>query len=89
MKPTKHNIKLTLQKGLVLSVKGEYVPEESMIWTYKNGDPGHPGCPSEFIIGEVNLEEGTLTQLLDWIDSRNRNIYEYLEELCIKEIENQ
>ena len=68
MKPTKHNIKLTLQKGLVLSVKGEYVPEEPMVWTYRNGDPGHPGSPSEFIIEDVQIEEGTVMDLLDWND---------------------
>ena len=96
MKPTKHNIKITLQKGLVLFTKGEYTPPEPK------------GSPSEFCIEAVSIEEGTIMDLLDWTDgiiskecnllreAMNRNsfylndsIWYYLQELCIKEIENE
>lgn len=106
MKPTKHNIKITLQKGLVLSIKGEYVPAEPEVRYYSDGS-GSPGSFSEFCIENINIEEGTIMDLLNWTDGiiskecnllresmnrntfyRNDSIWFYLEELCIKEIEN-
>lgn len=96
MKPTKHNLKIAIEKGLILSIKGEYVPAEPK------------ESPSEFCIEDVNIEEGTIMDLLEWADGiiskecnllresmnrntfyRNDSIWFYLEELCIKEIENE
>jgi len=28
-------------------VSYSYTPAEPMVWTYRNGDPGHPGSPAE------------------------------------------
>ena len=106
MKPTKHNLKIAVEKGLVLSIKGEYTPAEKEVRYYSDGS-GHPGNPSEFYIEDINIEEGTIMDLLEWTDGiiskecnilresmnrgtfyRNDSIWYYLEELCIKEIEN-
>jgi hypothetical protein len=45
-------------KGIPLEVHYDYQPEEKMVWTYPNGDPGHPGCAEEFNIYSVLTDSG-------------------------------
>lgn len=101
----KHNLKITLQKELVLAIKGIYTPPEKEVLYYSDGS-GSPRSASEFYIEDVKIEEGTDLELLEWADGilskecnilrerlnrgsfyRNDSIWYYLEELCIKEIE--
>ena len=62
---------IKLSDDLELEVKGFYTPEEPMVWTLPNGDPGYPGCASEFEINDIKITKGTL---LDLIDNLNGNL---------------
>lgn len=42
-----------------------------MVWTLPNGDPGHPGSASEFEMYNIEINKGTL---LDLIDNLNGNL---------------
>lgn len=102
MRQFKENITLELSKELSLEVEGVYHPEEPMVWTLSNGDPGHPGSPSEFHIENIKLIKGSLCDLIDHLDTHqylqisrarqdksifSETIWDYLTELSIKKIE--
>lgn len=36
-----------------VDVDYDYEPEEPMVWTYSNGDPGHPGSPEMVYLTSV------------------------------------
>lgn len=50
--------------GIELFVEYEYTPEEPMVWTYSNGDPGHPGTPAQIDIVFVWLGDNDISDLL-------------------------
>ena len=77
---------IKLSDNLELEIEGYYVPEESMIWTLSNGDPGHPGSASEFEIHNIEINKGTLLDLIDNLNG-NLDLWDYLTELAIKQIE--
>lgn len=79
---------IKLSDDLELEVEGTYYPEEPMVWTLSNGDPGHPGSASEFNIKDVKIIKGTLLDLISHLDG-NLDLWEYLTDLSIKEIENE
>jgi len=102
MRARKESVAVELTSTLHLEIKGYYTPEEPMIWTYSNGDPGHPGSPSEFEIKNIELVKGTFDEFMDWNDSwlysetvrlksninnRPQSLFEYLSEKCIEKIE--
>lgn len=64
MKRNKQSITLKLSKDLELDVEGIYTPEEPMVWTLPNGDPGYPGCASDFDIQNVKIIKGNLIELI-------------------------
>ena len=64
MKRNKQSITLKLSKDLELDVEGMYTPEEPMVWTLPNGDPGYPGCASDFDIQNVKIIKGNLIELI-------------------------
>ena len=93
---------IKLADNLELEIEGNYYPEEPMIWTLPNGDPGHPGSPSEFDIKNIKLIKGSLYDLIDHLDTHqylqisrarqdksifSETIWNYLTELSIKKIE--
>ena len=88
MKKNKKSVTLRLSDNLELEVEGTYYPEEPMVWTLSNGDPGHPGSASEFNIKDVKIIKGTLLDLISHLDG-NLDLWEYLTDLSIKEIENE
>jgi hypothetical protein len=51
-------------KDREITVFFDYTPAEPMIWTYANGDPGHPGAPAEINIYGVFLGERKITAWL-------------------------
>ena len=51
---------IKLSDDLELEVKGFYTPEEPMVWTLPNGDPGYPGSESEF---EIEIFEERISNL--------------------------
>lgn len=57
-----------------------------MVWTLPNGDPGHPGSASEFEIYNIEINKGTLLDLIDNLNG-NLDLWDYLTELAIKQIE--
>jgi hypothetical protein len=77
---------IKLSDDLELEVKGFYTPEEPMIWTLPNGDPGYPGSESEFEINDIKITKGTLLDFIYATDGR-QFVIDYLEELTIKQIE--
>lgn len=77
---------IKLSDDLELEVKGFYTPEEPMVWTLPNGDPGYPGSESEFEINGIQITKGTLLDLIDNLNG-NLDLWEYLTELSIKQIE--
>lgn len=62
-------------ENVVLDVSYEVIPEEPMIWSYPNGDPGHPGSPTDIDIHSIKHGE---VELLP-----------FLKEEIIKEIEDK
>ena len=74
---------IKLSDDLELEVKGFYTPEEPMVWTLPNGDPG---SESEFEINGIQITKGTLLDLIDNLNG-NLDLWEYLTELSIKQIE--
>ena len=50
--------------GTELFVEYEYTPEEPMVWTYRNGDPGHPGTPAQIDIAFVWLGDKEIGDML-------------------------
>lgn len=86
MKRNKQSVILKLSDNLELEVEGIYYPEEPMIWTLPNGDPGYPGSPSEFEINDIKITKGTLLDLIDNLNG-NLDLWNYLTELAIKQIE--
>ena len=77
---------IKLSDDLELEVKGFYTPEEPMVWTLSNGDPGYPGSASEFEINGIKITKGTLLDFIYATDGR-QFVIDYLEELTIKQIE--
>lgn len=79
---------IKLSDSLELEIEGIYTPEEPMVWNLPNGDPGYPGCASDFDISDIKIIKGTL---LDFIDNLNGNLdlWEYLTEKTIEEYERQ
>jgi hypothetical protein len=77
---------IKLSDDLELEVKGFYTPEEPMVWTLPNGDPGYPGSASEFEINDIKITKGTLLDFIYATDGR-QFVIDYLEELTIKQIE--
>jgi hypothetical protein len=77
---------IKLSDDLELEVKGFYTPEEPMVWTLPNGDPGYPGSESEFEINDIKITKGTLLDFIYATDGR-QFVIDYLEELTIKQIE--
>ncbi len=77
---------IKLSDDLELEIEGFYTPEEPMVWTLPNGDPGYPGCASEFEINDIKITKGTLLDLIDNLNG-NLDLWEYLTELSIKQIE--
>ena len=86
MKKSKEIVTIELSKELSLEVEGVYYPEEPMVWTLPNGDPGHPGSASEFEIYDIKIAKGSLLDLIDYLNGYS-DLWEYLTELCIKQIE--
>lgn len=86
MKKSKEIVTLELSKDLTLEIEGVYYPEEPMVWTLPNGDPGHPGSPSEFHIEDIKIIKGTLSDLIDYLNGYS-DLWDYLTELSIKKIE--
>ena len=77
---------IKLSDDLELEIEGFYTPEEPMVWTLPNGDPGYPGCASEFEINDIKITKGTLLDLIDNLNG-NLDLWDYLTELSIKQIE--
>ena len=77
---------IKLSDNLELEVKGFYTPEEPMVWTLSNGDPGYPGSESQFEINDIKITKGTLLDLIDNLNG-NLDLWDYLTELAIKQIE--
>ena len=77
---------LKLSENLILTIEGHYYPEEPMVWTLPNGDPGYPGSPSEFEIHDIGIMEGNICDLIDYLNG-NTDLWEHLTDLCIKQIE--
>lgn len=74
-------------KGCNLEIKGWYTPPEKEIRYYPDGS-GHPGSPSEFEIESIESLESDLFDIFEWISSK-KDYLEDLQELCIKQIEEQ
>ena len=77
---------IKLSDDLELEIEGFYTPEEPMVWTLPNGDPGYPGCASEFEINDIKITKGTLLDLIDNLNG-NLDLWDYLTELAINQIE--
>ena len=77
---------IKLSDDLELEIEGFYTPEEPMVWTLPNGDPGYPGSASEFEINDIKITKGTLLDLIDNLNG-NLDLWDYLTELAIKQIE--
>ena len=77
---------IKLSDDLELEIEGFYTPEEPMVWTLPNGDPGYPGSASEFEINDIKITKGTLLDLIDNLNG-NLDLWDYLTELTIKQIE--
>jgi hypothetical protein len=77
---------IKISDDLELEVKGFYTPEEPMVWTLPNGDLGYPGSESEFEINNIEITKGTLLDLIDNLNG-NLDLWDYLTELTIKQIE--
>lgn len=77
---------IKLSHDLELEIEGNYTPEEPMVWTLPNGDPGYPGSASEFEINDIKITKGTLLGFIYATDGR-QFVIDYLEELTIKQIE--
>ena len=77
---------LKLSENLILTIEGHYYPEEPMVWTLPNGDPGYPGCASEFEISDIKITKGNLLDLIDNLNG-NTDLWEHLTELVINKIE--
>ncbi len=88
MKRNKQLVTLKLSGSLELEVEGIYTPEEPMVWNLPNGDPGYPGSESEFEINDIKITKGTLLDLIDNLNG-NLDLWDYLTELTIKQIENE
>jgi hypothetical protein len=86
MKKSKESVTLELSKELTIEIEGTYYPEEPMIWTLPNGDPGYPGSPSEFEIQDIKITKGNLCDLIDYLNG-NTDLWEHLTELAINKIE--
>lgn len=56
--------KEVMYEGITLDVHFDYEPEEKQVWTYRNGDPGHPGSPEMFIICNVFVNGVDILALL-------------------------
>ena len=85
MKQFKESITLELSKELIIEVEGTYYPEEPMVMYYADGS-GYPGSPSEFEINDIKITKGTLLDLIDNLNG-NLDLWDYLTELTIKQIE--
>ena len=70
--------KNVVYEGIELDVQFDYEPEEKQVWTYSNGDPGHPGSPEMFIIYDVFVSETNITALLS--DDQLEQITELLKQ---------
>lgn len=77
---------IKLSNDLELEIEGNYTPEEPMVWTLPNGDPGYPGSPAELVINSIKIIKGTLLDLIDNLNG-NLDLWDYLTELTIKQIE--
>lgn len=86
MKKSKEVITLKLSKDLILEIEGTYYPEEPMVWTLPNGDPGYPGSPTELVINNIKITKGTLLDLIDNLNG-NLDLWEYLTEKTIEKYE--
>ena len=85
MKSKKISGTLRLNPNLEIEVEGNYYPEEHEVRYYKDGS-GYPGSPSEFEIQNIKITKGTLLDLIDNLNG-NLDLWNYLTELTIKEIE--
>ena len=76
---------------VVLDVFGEYTPAEPMVHTEQNGDPGHPGSPSEFDISKIEHHGYDVTSLIDELENLisedTVDIWNALTDRAIEEIE--
>ena len=77
---------IKLSDDLELEIEGFYTPEEPTVWALPNGDPGYPGCASDFEINDIQITKGTLLDLIDSLNG-NLDLWDYLTELTIKQIE--
>lgn len=77
---------IKLSDSLELEIEGNYIPEEPMIWTLPNGDPGYPGSASEFEIYNIEINKGTLLDLIDNLNG-NLDLWEYLTGQTIEKYE--
>lgn len=80
-------VKVNLSDNLEIEVEGNYYPEEHEVRYYQDGS-GYPGCASSFQITNLTITNGNLLDLIDNMNG-NLDLWEYLEELTIKEIENE
>ena len=82
----KTTVTIKITNNLELEIEGNYTPEEPMVWTLPNGDPGYPGCGSELEINDIKIIKGTLLDLIDNLNG-NLDLWDYLTELAINQIE--
>ena len=67
-------------KGLDITVYYDYQPPEPMVMYYSDGS-GYPGCPEEFCINKVMLDEYDITELCeDYMDKIEEALRKYAEE---------
>jgi hypothetical protein len=83
----KEIVYLTLNEDVELEIKGYYTPEEKEVLVLSNGDPGYPGSASEFEIHDIKIIKGTLFDLIDHLNGTS-DLWDYLTDLSVKEIEN-
>ena len=99
----KETVTLKLNPNLEISVKGIFTKSTPDVWNLPNGAPGYPGTAAEYIIDNIRIEEGNLTDLVEWCNDmlneqcgmykRNKNrkyhedIWFILENLCIEQLE--
>ena len=49
-----------------------------MVWTLPNGDPGHPGSPSEFEIHDIGNNGRNICDLIDYLNG-NTDLWEHFD----------
>ena len=69
--------------GYELEITGDYTPGQKGRNYLKNGDPGYPDEPAEFVIDEVK-REGIKTNDYNMNPPDGLDVLSYLEDICIE-----